>query len=142
MSLRALAVVLVLLPLSVFADSAKPVIKITQLPRSEFDVERRGAVSIAYSMVIRNPSQQAVTLKKLAMKTLGRSPYTLQDEAVTFDERIEPGSETTVTFSLWAYRKSNVHAAHATVWVRGNANFESDGGTFVTKFSDSFREPD
>jgi len=141
MSLRALAVVLVLLPLSASADPVLPVIKITQLPRSEFDVERRGAVSIAYSMVIRNPSQQAVTLKQLSMKTIGRSPYTLQDEAVTFDERIEPGSETTVTFSLWAYRKSSVRNAHATVWVRGNASFESEG-KFVTKFSDSFREPD
>lgn len=142
MSLRTLAVVLVLLPLSASADSARPVIKITQLPRSEFDVERRGAVSIAYSVVIRNPSQQAVTLKKLSMKTVGRSPYTLQDEAVTFDERIEPGSEATVTFSLWASRKTTERAAHATVWVRGNAGFESDGQTFVTKFSDSFREPD
>ena len=132
-------VLLLLLALGSVADSTQPVISVKQLPRSEFDVERRGAVSIAYEMLIRNPSQQALTLRRITMKTVGRSPYTLKDEAVDLAERIEAGGEATVTFSMWANRKSE---RRATVWVRGTARFESDSGTFVRKFADSFREPD
>ena len=143
MSLRASGLLaVVLFAFASLADPAAPVLKVRQLPRSEFDVEQRGAVSIAYELVIRNPSQQPVTLRKLTMKTMGRSPYVLKDEAVTFDQVIEAGGEATVTFSLWAYRKTTERAPHATVWVRGYAHFESGGRTFVTKFADSFREPD
>jgi hypothetical protein len=143
MSLRAFGLLAALLfAFASIADPASPVLKVRQLPRSEFDVEQRGAVSIAYELVVRNPSQQAVTLRKLTMKTMGRSPYLLKDEAVTLDQVIEAGGEATVTFSMWAYRKSSERGPRATVWVRGNATFESDGRAFVTKFSDSFHEPD
>jgi hypothetical protein len=132
-----------LLPLIASAgDSPEAVIRVRQLPRSEFDVEKRGAVSVAYEMIVRNPSQQAITLRQVTMKTAGRSPYTLEDEAVSFSERIEAGAEATVTFSLWAHKRSGRRAGRETVWVRGTARFETGGGTFVRKFADSFREPD
>ena len=141
---RVLAVILLVVPIfALAADSAQPVIDVRQLPRSEFDVEKHGAVSIAYEMVIRNPSQQAITLRQVTMKTAGRSPYTLEDETVPFSERIEAGAEATVTFSLWAHKRSGRRLGRETVWVRGTARFERDGGaTFVRKFADSFREPD
>jgi len=138
---RFLAIALLVSFVPAFA-AAQPVIKVRQLPRSEFDVEQRGAVSIAFEMVVRNPSQQAITLQQVTMKTIGRSPYVLKDGSASFDERIEAGAEATVTFSLWAYPRTSGNAGRATVWVRGTAQFESDGGAFVTKFSDSFREPD
>ena len=141
--LQALAFVLSLVPFfASAADSSQPVIEVRQLPRSEFDVQQRGAVSIAYEMVIRNHSEQEITLREVTMKTVGRSPYTLKDAVVPFSERIEAGRDATVTFSLWAYPRNGGSAGHPTVWVRGSAQFESDGRTFVTKFADSFREPD
>lgn len=142
---RVLAIALCLSAVSVSApaaDSSQPEIEVRQLPRSEFDVEQRGAVSIAYEMVIRNPSQQAITLREVTMKTVGRSPYVLKNAAVPFTERIEASEDAKVTFSLWAYSRNSGQGAHAMVWVRGSAEFESEGRTFVTKFSQSFRIPD
>lgn len=139
----AIALCLSVLPLSArAADSLQPEIEVRQLPRSEFDVQQRGAVSIAYEMVIRNRSQEAITLREVTMKTVGRSPYVLKDAVVPFSERIEASQDATVTFSLWAYSRNSGQGAHPMVWVRGSAQFESEGRTFVTKFSRSFRVPD
>jgi hypothetical protein len=76
------------------------------------------------------------------MKAVGRSPYVIKDGSVSLDQRIEAGAEATVTFSLWVYPRTGGQGGRAMVWVRGTAQFESDGRTFVTKFADSFREPD
>jgi hypothetical protein len=123
------------------ADPPRADIQVQQLPRSEFDIQQRGAVSVAYAMAIRNLSQEPITLRQVRMKTVGRSPYALKDGAVSFDERIEPGQEATVTFSLWAYPRSGQRGS-ALVWVRGSASFEDAGGAFEVRFSRSFREPD
>ena len=139
----AVAVLLFLVSVSAFAaDPAEPAIEVRQLPRSEFDVQQRGAVSIAYEMVIRNTTQQAITLRELTMRTVGRSPYVLKDATLPFAESIGAGQDATVTFSLWAYPRNDGHSGRGTVWVRGSAQFERDGTTFVTKFASSFREPD
>ncbi|MGZ8708735.1 MAG: hypothetical protein ACXW28_00805 [Thermoanaerobaculia bacterium] len=139
----AIALCLSVVPVSApAADLSQPEIEIRQLPRSEFDVQQRGAVSIAYEMVIRNRSQQAITLREVTMKRVGRSPYVLKNAVLPFTERIEASQDATVTFSLWAYSRNSGQGAHAMVWARGSAQFESDGRTYVTKFSQSFRVPD
>jgi hypothetical protein len=123
---------------------AQPSIDIKQLPRSEFDVQQRDFVSIAFEMTVRNPSEQAITLRRVTMKTVGRSPYVLKDDTVNVEQRIEAGGEATVTFSMWAQAKSgsSPKKSRGMVWVRGTAAFQSDGPERVTTFTDSFREPD
>lgn len=122
-------------------DPPRADIQVQQLPRSEFDVQQRGAISVAYEMVIRNLSQESITLRQVRMKTVGRSPYALKDGVVAFDERIEAGQTATVAFSLWAYPRSG-HRRAELVWVRGSAAFEAAAGAFEVRFSQSFQEPD
>ena len=55
-------------------------IQVEQLPDSGFAVQNRGAVSTAYQMSVRNRSNAAITLRKVEMRTVGRSPYLLRNE--------------------------------------------------------------
>src|SRR5437667_566715 len=52
---------------------------IEQLPDAGFAAEDRGATSIAYQMTVQNRSGDPVTLRRIEMKTVGRSPYTLRN---------------------------------------------------------------
>ena len=122
-------------------DTAKPEIELAQLPSSEFTAEMRGAVSMAYQMTIRNPSAEVLTLHALEMKTVGRSPYVLRDDTLSFDQRILPGEEVSVVFEMWAYPEPS-RSTGKQVWVRGTATFESPSGNFNTVFSRSFLQPD
>lgn len=119
----------------------EPEIVVEQLPASEFVVERGGAVSIGYRMVVRNRSAEPITLRMVEMQTSGRSPYVFEDpEPQSFNETIEPGNEVVVSFDMWARfhggREKN------SVFVRGIAHFEGASGSFQTVFSDSFRQPE
>lgn len=122
--------------------AATPEIRIEQLPRSEFDIEQRGAVSIAYQMVVRNRSTEPITLREVTMKTVGRSPYALRNTPVSLNETVEPGGEATVTFSMWSDPREGRPATPQQVWVRGTARFKTATAEFATTFSQSFREPD
>src|SRR5215831_7293069 len=45
-------------------STSEPEIRIEQLPASAFDVQQRGAVSIAYRMTVRNRSTEPITLQQ------------------------------------------------------------------------------
>ena len=121
------------------ATADAPEIRITQLPPSEFEVQQQGADSIAYSMTVKNRSAEPITLKQIEMKTVGRSPYVLKTSPVPLDEKIDPGAEKVVPFSMWAYPNST--KAGEMVWVQGTATFEGTKGSFKTPFAQSFRRP-
>ena len=132
------------------APSASPVaaqpetktdIRIEQLPASDLVIEQRGAISIAYQMTVRNPTTQPIRLTALDMKAVGRSPYTLREEQVAFNETIEPGKEAVIAFSMWAYPKAKGGTHAEKVWVQGKATFEGAAGTFQRAFSQTFTEP-
>lgn len=144
-----LSLLLVLVPLLLACASSSPdneratelEFHIEQLPASEFDVEQKGAVSVAYRMTVRNRSANQVTLRQLEMQAVGRSPYVLRNETLSFNETIEPGSEATVAFSMWAYPRAEGAGSGRTVSVRGVAHFDGPAGSFQTPFWQSFREP-
>ncbi len=117
-------------------------IQVEQLPASEFVVENRGAVSIAYQMTVRNRSAVPITLRQLEMQAVGRSPYVLRNTPLPFNVAIDPGKEEVVTFSMWAYSRKQQSRRSEEVWVRGIASFESTAGSFRKAFSQSFRQPD
>lgn len=121
------------------ANTTQPQITIEQLPASEFQVENQGAVSMAYKMTVRNPSSEAVTLKRVDMKTVGRSPYLLRETPNDFNETIAPGAESVVTLQMWAIPRAE---KSKNVWVHGVAHFEKAGGNFDTVFEQSFAQPD
>ena len=116
-------------------------LQIEQLPDSGFAVEDRGAVSIAYQISVRNRSTDVLTLRKVEMQTSGRSPYTLRNEPVTFNETIEPGKDVVTTFTMWSYSREQRSNIRRVVWVSGVAYFDSAKGNVKKVFTQSFREP-
>lgn len=123
-------------------DASSLQLRIEQLPTSDFVVEDRGAVSIAYQLEVRNQSDAPITLRELTMEAVGRSPYVLRNGAVSFKETIAPGETRTLPFSMWAYSHSEgTKKGGATVYVRGVAQFETASGTRRKPFNLSFREP-
>jgi hypothetical protein len=124
-------------------DASSPDVEllVQQFPASEFAVENRGAVSIAYGMTVRNRSAATITLRQLEMQAVGRSPYVLRDAKLPFEVVIEPGKEELVTFEMWAYPREQSRRSDE-VWVRGTVSFESTAGNFRKAFSQSFRQPD
>jgi hypothetical protein len=123
------------------ADLAKADLKIEQLPDAGFAVEDRGAVSIAYQMTVENRSAGAITLRKVEMRTGGRSPYTLRREPATMNETIEPGKTAQVIFTMWGVSQEQRSTMHEMVFVNGVASFDSDQGSLEVSFAQSFREP-
>jgi hypothetical protein len=120
----------------------EPQLTFEQLPSSDLVVEQRGAVSIAYQVTVRNPLAEPIRLTRLDMKTVGRSPYLLRAEQLSFNETIEPGKDTPVVFSMWAIRRAQRSSRNDNVWVQGTATFEGPNGTFQKTFSQAFAEPE
>ncbi|HVR39710.1 MAG TPA: hypothetical protein VMU84_11490 [Thermoanaerobaculia bacterium] len=116
-------------------------IQIAQLPDAGFAVEDRGATSIAFQAMVRNRTADVITLRKVEMKTVGRSPYTLRDDPAVLQESIEPGKEAIAIFTMWSYASGERSKTRKVVWVSGTAYFESAKGGFQRTFTQSFREP-
>ncbi len=122
-------------------DRTKADLRIAQLPDAGFAVENRGAVSIAYQLTVENRSTDAITLRKVEMRTGGRSPYTLRREPATMSETIEPGNTGEVIFTMWSVSQEQRSTVREMVFVNGVAYFDSEQGSFEVPFSQSFREP-
>lgn len=115
-------------------------VHVRELPASDFEVKQQGAVSIAYELTVNNQTSAPLKLRRIEMKTVGRSPYVLRNGDVPLDQQIDPGKTATATFSMWAYPNDDApQKAKATVWVQGTLYFEGDRGATNVRFSDSFR---
>lgn len=115
-------------------------VQIEQLPDSGFEVQKQDAVSVAYQMTVHNRSAVPVTLRRVEMRTVGRSPYLLRSEAAEVNEVIEAGKSATVTFSMWSSSRKG-SAAKSTVWVQGTISYDGATAGQRESFSASFREP-
>lgn len=115
-------------------------VRIVQLPDEGFAIQDRGATSVAFEMTIRNPRNEAVVLRKIEMKTVGRSPYKVRSEPALVSETMEPGAEARVSFTMWSYAH-DPSKAHQMVFVSGTLHFDGASGTFTMPFTQSFREP-
>lgn len=126
---------------STAGSATDPVIRIEQLPATEFTVEKEGAVSIGYQITVLNRSSEPIRLRRLEMQALPRSPYSLRNTPVTLDQMVAPGKEEVVAFSMWGYPHAERSATAKLVSLQGVAYFENAAGTFQKEFTQSFREP-
>jgi hypothetical protein len=102
-------------------------------------IEQRGAISVAYQLTVRNPRGEAITLKKLSLKTFGRSPYTFREpDAILDTATIPPGEEVPIAFSMWVVRHANAADRKERVLVHGTAVFAAGDDEFQTEFTQSF----
>lgn len=124
-------------------DTGAPAVdvQIAQLPDAGFSVEDRGFVSVAYQMTVRNRSLDRITLRRVEMKTVRSSPYTLRDEPAALTDTIEAGQEAVVTFSMWRTVDDQGSTVRRLVWVTGTVQYDSAKGSFKRAFTQSFREP-
>jgi hypothetical protein len=123
------------------AGSQDVELQIEQLPDAGFAIEDHGAVSIAYQLSVHNRLEDAVTLRKIEMRTMGESPYTLRDAPAEVSETVAAGTESHVSFTLWGYPREQRTNSKKTVWVSGVAYFDRPAGPFRKEFTLSFREP-
>ncbi len=134
-------VLVCLLAVSIAASPKLLELKIEQLPDTGFEMHKRGAISVAYQMTIKNLADAPIRLKEIRMHTVGRSPYQLINEPAELTDTIEAGKEATVVFSLWRADSDTKQSKRATVWVEGALTYESASGAATHKFSTSFKEP-
>ncbi len=142
--MRARTAALLLLCLIAVRMTAAPKvfdIRLEQLPDTGFEMHKRGAISIAYQMTVRNLSDAPLKLKGIRMRTVGRSPYQLLNEPAELTDSVEAGKEATVVFTLWRAESDSKQTRHATVWVEGTLSYETSSGAATQKFSTSFKEP-
>ena len=116
-------------------------LQLTQLPDAGFAVENRGAISIAYELSVKNRTAEAITLRRIEMRTMGDSPYHLRDAPADVEQTIAAGRDATVTFTMWAYPQEQRSNAKKIVRVNGVAQFDRVGGPVRKEFTLSFREP-
>ncbi len=126
---------------STAGTATDPAIRIEQFPSTEFTAKQEGAVSIAYQITVLNRSSEPIRLRRLEMQALARSPYSLRNTPVTFDQMIAPGKEEVVTFSMWGYPQAERSSTAKLVTIHGVAYFQNAAGTFQREFTQSFREP-
>lgn len=116
-------------------------LKLEQLPDAGFAVEEKGAVSIAYLLTIRNGLAEPITLRKLQMRAIGDSPYTLRDTPIDLEQAVAPGEEAQATFTMWSYPREQRSSTKKAIWVSGVAHFDRPSGPLRREFTLSFREP-
>lgn len=116
-------------------------VQLEQLPDAGFAVEDRGAISVGYQLTVRNGLPDAITLRKIDLRTLARSPYTFRNPSAELSDTIPPGEERVVTFTMWAVDVGPRSPVRRTVFIDGVLHFDSARGSFRKPFTATFREP-
>ena len=118
----------------------EPQILLFQEPLSEFLLQYRGnRISIPFSMAVKNPSGEPITLRRLELQNIGTGAYYVRRLPIFFQQLIQPDETKTVTFTVDAIAQGGRLGASEPVTLRGIAYFESPAGNFHKLFTQSFR---
>lgn len=121
---------------------ARPEIAIGVLPTSSFILERGGRLSIDFLIEVKNRSGERLILERVAMQTMGGTPYVLRNVPVEIDEAVPPNASETFRFPMWAYSRGGPAAPFEPVNLRGTAYFRlEDGRRFAQNFTELVRQP-
>ena len=129
----ALAVSLLLAACASSTQSSGPnvTIQLEQLNSANDIFYFRGPVNIQYRVVITNPTNQALTLTRLDLQTLGSGAYSLRTNSTPMNLKVAPNATTAYQISVWGYARGGYLSSTEPVTVRGTAYFNGPSGSFV-----------
>jgi len=110
----------------------KPEIQLIQtssIPTAAKDIE--GTIGVHYGVRVTNKANEAITLKRVSVQSLGEGAYIVGPTSAPFDVAIAPGSTEDVQFWTSAQTGRSVVGANGPVTLRITCEFKSaSAGTF------------
>src|SRR5438132_5019312 len=94
-----------------------------------------GPINLQYRLVINNPTDQALTLTRLDLRTIGPGAYSLRTTATPMNLKVAPNSATVYTISVWGYSRGGYLASTGPVTLQGTAYFKGRSDGFVRIFN-------
>jgi hypothetical protein len=90
-----------------------------------------GPVNIQYQVTVTNPTDQAVTMRRLDLRTEGTGAYVLRTSGSPMNVKIAPKSTATFMISAWGRALGGYIASTEPVTLFATAYFDAPGGGFV-----------
>jgi len=114
------------------APGPEPDVNIYQISRVAPGMEHdTGPVSAQFAVEVKNTMTQPLSLRRVAVQSLGGGSYTLPSYSQAFNETIAPGETKRVAFWAPAFISMNtVAGANGPVTLRASLEFESGGRKF------------
>lgn len=114
------------------APGPEPDINIYQISRVAVGTEHdTGPVSAQFAVEVKNKLAEPLSLRRVAVQSIGGGAYTLRPYSQAFNETIAPGETKRVSF--WAPASVNVDTvagANGPVTLRASLEFEAGGKKF------------
>lgn len=114
------------------APGPEPDINIYQISRVAAGTEHdTGPVSAQFAVEVKNKLSESLSLRRVAVQSIGGGAYTLRPYSQAFNETIAPGETKRVSFWAPAVVEMNtVGGANGPVTLRASLEFEAGGKKF------------
>ena len=100
----------------------------------------RGPINIQYDLAIKNPTNEAYTLRRLDIQSLGPGAYRIRTGAQPVNQRVNPNGTTSVRLSTWGQSTGGFISSGEPVTVRVIAQFDGPHGRFQRVFTETLSQ--
>ena len=90
-----------------------------------------GPVNLQFQVTLTNPTDTAVTLRRLDLRSVGSASLSLRTTSTPANVEVKPHASASVTVSVWAYSRGGMLAESEPISLQTTAYFESPHGPFV-----------
>ena len=90
-----------------------------------------GPVNLQFQATLSNPTDQAVTLQRLDLRTLGGGSFVMRATGTAFHVTVPPHGTKTVTMSAWGTSRGGMLAEDEPIQLQATAYFSGPQGSFV-----------
>ena len=90
-----------------------------------------GPVNLQFEVMLTNPTDQPVTLRRLDLRTPGISSLFLRATGTPFHVEVKPHGSASVTTSVWGNSRGGMLAQDEPIQLQATAYFDSPKGPFV-----------
>jgi len=90
-----------------------------------------GPVSLQFEATLTNPTDMPVTLRRLDLRTLGGSSFSMRATGTAFHVEVPPHGSKSVTMSAWGNSRGGMIAESEPIQLQATAYFDSPKGPFI-----------
>lgn len=90
-----------------------------------------GPVNLAFQVTLTNPTDQAVTLRRLDLRTLGSTSVFLRASGAPMNLQVKPHGTVTVPMAAWGRSRGGMLAEDEPLQMQATAYFDGPKGAFV-----------